>query len=110
MGFMTFKTPIMLSMTSGVGRFRNTYLYVGPVKRWDGIHFATYSRFALAPGPYDLRAASTQFLRLVFRLWYEDLLRPIITAQINDVRCKVVCHNLCCLVQAAFEQQIKGVA
>jgi transposase len=26
-----------------------------------------------------------------------------LTAQINEVLCKVLCHNLCCLVQAAYE-------
>lgn len=28
-----------------------------------------------------------------------------LTAQINEVLCKVLCHNLCCLVQAAYEYE-----
>jgi transposase len=28
------------------------------------------------------------------------------TAQMNEVLCKVLCHNLCCLVQAAYEQAV----
>jgi len=28
------------------------------------------------------------------------------TARINEVLCKVLCHNLCCLVQASYERRI----
>jgi transposase len=31
------------------------------------------------------------------------------TAQMNEVLCKVLCHNLCCLVQAAYEGGTTGV-
>jgi len=30
------------------------------------------------------------------------------TAQINDVLCKVLCHNLCCLVQSIYELGIEA--
>jgi len=29
------------------------------------------------------------------------------TAQVNEALCKVLCHNLCCLIQSMFEFQIK---
>jgi hypothetical protein len=29
------------------------------------------------------------------------------TAQINEALCKVLCHNLCCLIQSMFELDIK---
>lgn len=29
------------------------------------------------------------------------------TAQVNEALCKILCHNLCCLVQSMFEFQIK---
>ncbi len=29
------------------------------------------------------------------------------TAQINEALCKVLCHNLCCLIQSMFELNIK---
>lgn len=28
-------------------------------------------------------------------------------AQINEVLCKVLCHNICCLIQAMFELNLK---
>lgn len=30
------------------------------------------------------------------------------TAQVNEVLCKVLCHNLCCLVQAIFEHGVQA--
>jgi hypothetical protein len=32
------------------------------------------------------------------------------TAQVNEVLCKVLCHNLCCLVQAAMEVSLSQVS
>jgi transposase len=29
------------------------------------------------------------------------------TAQVNEALCKILCHNLCCLIQSMFEFQIK---
>jgi len=29
------------------------------------------------------------------------------TAQVNEALCKILCHNLCCLIQSMFELQIK---
>lgn len=29
------------------------------------------------------------------------------TAQINEALCKILCHNLCCLIQSMFELNIK---
>jgi hypothetical protein len=29
------------------------------------------------------------------------------TAQINEALCKVLCHNLCCLIQSMLELDIK---
>jgi hypothetical protein len=29
------------------------------------------------------------------------------TAQINEALCKVLCHNICCLIQSMFELNIK---
>jgi len=29
------------------------------------------------------------------------------TAQINEAFCKVLCHNLCCLIQSMYELEIK---
>ena len=29
------------------------------------------------------------------------------TAQINEALCKVLCHNLCCLIQSMYELEIK---
>ena len=29
------------------------------------------------------------------------------TAQVNEALCKVLCHNLCCLIQSMFELDIK---
>ena len=29
------------------------------------------------------------------------------TAQINEVLCKVLAHNLCCLIQSVYELEIK---
>jgi hypothetical protein len=29
------------------------------------------------------------------------------TAQINEALCKVLCHNLCCLIQSMFELNVK---
>ena len=28
-------------------------------------------------------------------------------AQINEVLCKVLCHNICCLIQSMFELNLK---
>jgi hypothetical protein len=37
-----------------------------------------------------------------------DLLRrKTRTAQINEALCKVLCHNLCCLIQSMYELEIK---
>jgi hypothetical protein len=30
------------------------------------------------------------------------------TAQINEALCKVLCHNLCCLIQSMFELNVKA--
>jgi transposase len=29
------------------------------------------------------------------------------TAQVNEALCKILCHNLCCVIQSMFEFQIK---
>ena len=29
------------------------------------------------------------------------------TAQINEALCKVLCHNICCLIQSMFELNLK---
>lgn len=29
------------------------------------------------------------------------------TAQVNEALCKVLCHNLCCLIQSMFELNVK---
>lgn len=29
------------------------------------------------------------------------------TAQLNEALCKILCHNLCCLIQSMFELNIK---
>jgi transposase len=29
------------------------------------------------------------------------------TAQINEALCKVLCHNICCLIQSMYELNIK---
>ena len=29
------------------------------------------------------------------------------TAQINEALCKVLCHNLCCLIQSMYKLEIK---
>jgi len=29
------------------------------------------------------------------------------TAQVNEALCKVLCHNLCCLIQSMFEFQVQ---
>ena len=30
------------------------------------------------------------------------------TAQINEALCKVLCHNICCLIQSMFELGLKS--
>jgi hypothetical protein len=29
------------------------------------------------------------------------------TAQMNEVLCKTLCHNICCVIQSMFELEIK---
>ncbi len=29
------------------------------------------------------------------------------TAQVNEALCKILCHNICCLIQSMFELDIK---
>jgi hypothetical protein len=39
---------------------------------------------------------------------FGDLLRSKTTpTQINEALCKVLCHNICCLIQSMFELKIK---
>jgi hypothetical protein len=33
----------------------------------------------------------------------ERLRSKTLTAQVNEVLCKVLCHNICCLIQSSYE-------
>ncbi len=37
----------------------------------------------------------------------DSLRSKLRTAQINEALCKVLCHNVCCLIQAMYELGLK---
>ncbi|MDT7543352.1 MAG: hypothetical protein QOE33_3256 [Acidobacteriota bacterium] len=44
---------------------------------------------------------------MIKRKFGERLRSKTMTAQINEVLCKVLCHNICCLIQSMFELNLK---
>ena len=39
--------------------------------------------------------------------FWDALRSKVRTAQINEALCKILCHNICCLIQSMFELNLK---
>lgn len=56
---------------------------------------------------YHKRSNVETVFRMIKAKFGERLRSKTKTAQINEVLCKVLCHNLCCLIQSIYELNIE---
>ena len=61
--------------------------------------------------PGDSRSEATSPRETTFHMikskFGDSLRSKTKTAQINEALCKVLCHNICCLIQSMFELNVK---
>ncbi|MDQ3820265.1 MAG: transposase [Acidobacteriota bacterium] len=65
-------------------------------------HFFMYNR-PLFDAAYHRRSNVETTFSMIKRKFGERLRSKSATAQTNEVLCKVLCHNLCCLIQSIYE-------
>jgi transposase len=52
---------------------------------------------------YQVRSNVATTFSMIKRKFGEDLKSKSYEGQVNDVLCKVICHNLCCVISAVYE-------
>jgi transposase len=65
-------------------------------------HFFQFDR-EMFNASYHKRSNVETCFSMIKRKFGERLRSKTETAQINEVLCKVLCHNLCCLIQSFYE-------
>ena len=69
-------------------------------------HFYSYNQERFLQHYHKRSNVETTFMMIKAK--FGDSLRSKTkTAQINEALCKVLCHNICCLIQSMFELQLK---
>ncbi len=69
-------------------------------------HFYSYNQERFMQHYHKRSNVETTFMMIKAK--FGDALRSKTkTAQINEALCKVLCHNICCLIQSMFELQLK---
>lgn len=57
-------------------------------------------------GPYRTRSTSKVFFHMIKSKFGERLRSRTQTAQVDEALCKVLCHNLCVIIQSMYELDI----
>jgi transposase len=65
-------------------------------------HFYSYNKEYFMQQYHKRSNVETTFF-MIKRKFGERLRSKHKTAQVNEVLCKILCHNLCCLVQSMYE-------
>lgn len=69
-------------------------------------HFYSYNHDRLARNYHKRSNVESTFMMIKTK--FGDALRSKSrTAQINEALCKVLCHNICCLIQSMYELRLK---
>jgi transposase len=69
-------------------------------------HFYSYNQTRFMQSYHKRSNVETTF-HMIKAKFGDSLRSKTKTAQINEALCKVLCHNLCCLIQSMFELEIK---
>src|SRR6266404_839950 len=69
-------------------------------------HFYSYNQTRFMQSYHKRSNVETTF-HMIKSKFGDSLRSKTETAQINEALCKVLCHNLCCLIQSMFELEIK---
>ena len=56
---------------------------------------------------YHKRSNVESTFHMIKAKFGDDLRSKTKTAQINEALCKILCHNLCCLIQSMYELNLK---
>jgi transposase len=70
------------------------------------VHFYSYNQKRFMECYHKRSNVETTF-HMIKSKFGDRLRSKTRTAQINEALCKVLCHNLCCLIQSMFELDIK---
>jgi transposase len=69
-------------------------------------HFYSYNQEAFMQN-YHKRSNVESTFHMIKAKFGDSLRSKTRTAQINEALCKVLCHNICCLIQSMFELNLK---
>jgi transposase len=69
-------------------------------------HFYSYNQEAFMRN-YHKRSNVESTFHMVKAKFGDDLRSRTRTAQINEALCKILCHNICCLIQSIYELGLK---
>jgi transposase len=69
-------------------------------------HFYAYNQEAFMQN-YHKRSNVESTFHMIKSKFGDSLRSKTKTAQINEALCKVLCHNICCLIQSMFELNLK---
>lgn len=56
---------------------------------------------------YHKRSNVETTFSMIKRKFGSNLMTKKYTANVNEILCKIICHNLCCLISAYYELNIK---
>jgi transposase len=87
--------------------FKSTSASVGKSKLWKQMfHYFSYNQERFMQSYHKRSNVETTFSMIKAK--FGDALRSKTkTAQINEALCKVLCHNICCLIQSMYELGLK---
>ena len=69
-------------------------------------HFYSYNQERFMQSYHKRSNVETTF-HMIKSKFRDSLRSKTRTAQINEALCKVLCHNICCLIQSMFELGLK---
>ena len=69
-------------------------------------HFYSYNQERFMQNYHKRSNVETAF-HMIKSKFGDSLRSKTRTAQINEALCKVLCHNICCLIQSMFELNLK---
>jgi len=69
-------------------------------------HFYSYNQEAFMQN-YHKRSNVESTFHMIKAKFGDKLRSRTKTAQVNEALCKILCHNICCLIQSMFELNLK---
>jgi transposase len=69
-------------------------------------HFYSYNQERFMQ-QYHKRSSVEPTFSMIKAKFGDSLRSKTPTAQVNEALCKILCHNICCLIQSMFELDIK---